>query len=302
MKIEKSAKIEDRVMKRSMQLFGEQAVKYFGIDKKVKSIGYTEQPKVVVEDSYMDYVFEMEDGSYCHFEFQSSNSGRKDYVRFCAYDVNLTMSTGKNVTTYVIYSSNIKNPTTEYNFGNINYKVNAICMSNTNADPLLRDIDRKLENGEELSDTDMMNLIFSPLMDSEISKFDRIVKAIEISKENSSEKSEDILSLIYAFGIKFLQGEEFVKMMEVFKMTTLGRMLVNDGIKQGISQGISQGLEQGLSQGLSQGRKEGIEFGIKGSLSLLSGLKLPKAEIREQLYKTYSDSKDLVDEILADVK
>lgn len=50
----------------------------------------------------------MEDDSYIHFEFQTTNKGKKDLRRFRAYEALLSLQKEKDVTTYVVYSNNIK--------------------------------------------------------------------------------------------------------------------------------------------------------------------------------------------------
>ena len=55
---------------------------------------------------------------------------------------------------------------------------------------------------------------------------------------------------------KFLDETELEEVKEVLKMTRLGEMLVNDGIKLGIDQGIEQGIEQGIGQGTILGEEK----------------------------------------------
>lgn len=50
----------------------------------------------------------MEDDTFIHFEFQTTDKGVIDLRRFRAYESLLSHQTGKDVVTYVIYSGNIK--------------------------------------------------------------------------------------------------------------------------------------------------------------------------------------------------
>ena len=46
--------------------------------------------------------------------------------------------------------------------------------------------------------------------------------------------------MIYAFADKFLEGKDLEKVKEELRMTDLGKMLVNDGIKQGKEEGKAE--------------------------------------------------------------
>ncbi|OAA90659.1 hypothetical protein WY13_01563 [Clostridium ljungdahlii] len=65
----------------------------------------------------------MEDDTFIHFEFQTTNKGKADLRRFRAYESMLNHQTGKDVLTYVVYSGSIKNLAntlkTGYNIFNI---------------------------------------------------------------------------------------------------------------------------------------------------------------------------------------
>ena len=49
-----------------------------------------------------------------HFEFQTTNKGAADLRRFRAYEALLSLQTGKDVITYVVYSGDIKETLSGY--------------------------------------------------------------------------------------------------------------------------------------------------------------------------------------------
>jgi hypothetical protein len=71
----KSINYEDIIMKRAMDIFAEEGLKLFGIDKKVKEAHSTEIVVLEVKNMLMDYTFLMEDDTYMHFEldYQQGN-------------------------------------------------------------------------------------------------------------------------------------------------------------------------------------------------------------------------------------
>lgn len=56
-----------------MDIFAEEGLQFFGIDKKVKGTGSTEIVALEAKNMFMDYTFLMEDDTYIHFEFQTTN-------------------------------------------------------------------------------------------------------------------------------------------------------------------------------------------------------------------------------------
>ena len=69
-----------------MDVFAEDGLKFFGIDKKVKELGPTELVVLESKNLHMDYTFLMEDDTYIHFEFQTTNKNISDLRRFRASD------------------------------------------------------------------------------------------------------------------------------------------------------------------------------------------------------------------------
>ena len=78
----KKPNYEDFIMKRAMDIFAEEGLKFFGIDKKVKDNGPTELVVLESKNMYMDYTFLMEDDSYIHFEFQTTDKGIDDLMHY----------------------------------------------------------------------------------------------------------------------------------------------------------------------------------------------------------------------------
>lgn len=264
---------EDIIMKRAMTVFAEHAVAYFGESKKVKEIAQTEQVVLDIKDMRMDYVFLMEDDTYTHFEFQSTDKGIIDLVRFNIYDVLLYQQTKKQVYTYVIYSGDIKEPLTEYQNGFSKYQVKAICLAHRDAEEVLRDIENKLIECKELSENEQLDLIFTPLMGGKLSKEDKIIKALNLSKNYSMSKKQDIQAMLYTFALKFLDNTQLEKVKEVIKMTELGRMLHDEGVQEGIEKGIEKGKEDVV--------RELLKEGLLTKEQVAKVAKLPLAKIEE---------------------
>ena len=230
-------KHEDLIMKKAMDVFAEEGLKFFGIDKKVKDSSSTEIVVLQAKNLHMDYTFLMEDDTYIHVEFQTTDKGKDDFRRFRAYESLLSFQTGKDVVTYVVYSNGIQKTKSVLETGINQYSVKAVSMFDKDGDIVIQEVEEKLNNNIEVTKQDLIALTFTPIMSGKLSKLDKIIKSIRLVKKIDNEYRYDVESMLYAFADKFLDGKDLEKVKEEISMTKLGEMLVEDGIKKGKIEG-----------------------------------------------------------------
>ena len=201
-------KHEDLIMKKVMDVFAEEGLKFFGINQKVKDSSSTEIVVLEALNLHMDYTFLMEDDSYIHFEFQTTNKGKSDLRRFRVYEAVLSLQKDKDVTTYVVYSGNIKNAKDTLETGINKYKVKSIFMSDKNGDLIVEELEKKVKNKENITKQELVALTFTPIMGGKLTKAEKIIKSIRIVKSSENEYKYDIESMLYAFADKFLSGKD----------------------------------------------------------------------------------------------
>ncbi|WP_315080647.1 hypothetical protein [uncultured Clostridium sp.] len=242
----KSINYEDMIMKRAMDVFAEEGLKFFGIEKRVKEVSSTEIVVLQAKNMFMDYTFLMEDDTYIHIEFQTTDKGVADLRRFKAYESLFELEMNKDVVTYVIYSGNIKNPLNSYTSGINTYNVRVISMANKDGDKVFEKIINKIKNGDKIEKQDLITLTFTPIMGGELSKGDKILNAIKIVKDIDSEYIYDIESMLYAFASKFLEGKDLEKVKEELKMTELGKIIKNEGKKEKAIETAKVAIKKGI--------------------------------------------------------
>ncbi|MCC5439520.1 hypothetical protein [Clostridium botulinum] len=246
----KPTNYEDLIMKRAMDLFAEEGLKFFGINKKVKELGPTELVVLETKNMFMDYTFLMEDDTFIHFEFQTTNKGKTDLRRFRAYEALLSHQTGKDVVTYVVYSGNIKNTVNTLETGISEFRVNSISMANKDGDKIYNDIVEKIRSGMDITKQDIISLTFTPIMGGNISTVDKILNAIEIVKDINKDYKHDVESILYAFANKFLNGKDLEKVKEELKMTELGKSLIQEGKDEGKKEKTIEVVKKAIKKGL----------------------------------------------------
>lgn len=253
---------EDAAMKIAAQYFGDVLLPRFGIKGKVVGYGPTELVHLELKKLYQDFIFIMEDGRWIHFEFQSTNEGRKGLKRFRVYEAVTSYLYGVEVTTYVLYSGKIQNPMTEFTEGLNTYRVYPIIMQHEDADEMIANLEAKLKNGELITREDLVSLMLCPLMSGESSQKDRIANAYRITQKADGVSEEEIQkaqAVIYAMADKFLDKADMQTLREEVKMTRLGQMIYDDGKSEGIDLGIGQGISMVISSLIKACRDFGVQ-------------------------------------------
>ncbi|PRR86665.1 DUF4351 domain-containing protein [Clostridium luticellarii] len=238
----KTKNIEDAIMKSILDVFKEDALKFFGIKSKIITAARTESKNLQIDTSFMDYTFLLDDNSFLHLEFQTTNR-KSDLSRFLAYDAVLYYKENRPVNTIVVYSSNVKKAETNINIGSIKYSVSAFYMNDLNGDVKYEYLKHKIQAGDILNSDDLLSLVFLPIMNSTEDKNERILESIKLAKEIKNKKNQmNCLALLYAFAEKFSDGSNMDKIKEVFGMTELGRLLREEGKEEGKKEGRREEL------------------------------------------------------------
>lgn len=163
--------------------------------------------------------------------------GEQGLRRFRSYEAVTSYQNGVSVTTYVLYSGKIKNPKTELTEGVNTYRVVPIIMQDRNADSILEGFRQKIKRGETFTRQELAILTLCPLMGGEMGQKERILSAFSILQNTKDEKTKEdiqkIEAVIYAMADKFLDSADMEEVKEAVRMTKLGQLLLEEGIKTG---------------------------------------------------------------------
>lgn len=242
--------LEDRALKAAAQFMGEELLPFLGIEGTMKRIAPTEQVYLNIKDLMEDFNYEMMDGSWRHLEFESDEITKEDLRRFRAYEAIISFYHKVEVTTCVVCSSRVRKVRQELKEGLCTYRVQVVRLKKYNADKLIGEMEEK-QKAERLGREDLIKILLTPLMDGRMPQPERIVRGLRLVKcERDSLEQEDILrmqAVIYTLAMKFLRESELETVKEEIKMSLLGEMIRNDGIKEGIEIGMERGREEGIS-------------------------------------------------------
>lgn len=259
---------EDVGLKTAMRFFADELLPYFGIEGKVVAIGPTELVHLDVKKLFQDFNLIMADGKWKHFEFQSKNEGVEGLKRFRAYEAVTSYQYKVEVSTYVLYSGNIKNPMTELKQGGSTYRIIPIIMKDRDADKLIAALQEKIRRGEEITRQDLIPLSLCLLMGGETPLKNRVRSAYEITRKAENvnpEEVEKVEAVLYVMAEKFLESMDMDEILEEISMTRMGQKLVDKGREEG----RIAGREEGRIAGKEEGRTESKLIIARNMLGLL---------------------------------
>ena len=261
---------EDRVLKVAMNAFGQSIMKYLGQKDHVKRVAPTEQIHLEARQLLEDFNYEMKEGYWRHYEFESDRITIADMRRFREYEAFLSMTHRVPVITTVLCSANVKKLRSKIKEGINTYRVETVHLKDKNADKILKQLQKKVNAGVKLSLDELVPMLLTPLMAGNTPIYERICQGYDILKGVSQQfEAEDIRkmqAILYIFACKFLSEEEVGRIKEVIGMTRLGELLMNDGIAKGRLEGRQEGRQEGsmisylnaIAKGLSQ--KDAMEI------------------------------------------
>ena len=229
--ISKHAK--DIIQKYTSGLFRNATLEFYGIKTaRIKELINVELPVVEVAETSTDFIFLLEDDTYLHFEFQTSYN-KNDLLRFAKYDLRLYERDKREITTVIIYSSDVKSATESLKIGSLVYSPATVMMYQYDGNAIYNGLETKLKSGQDLTDADMLNLIFLPLMRNDLSKKELAKKSIEFAQTIQDKNKRDVcIASAVAFMNKYLNSDEINNILEVLRMTDIfTRLIVDDRIK-----------------------------------------------------------------------
>ena len=229
---------KDLALKSAALYFGEEIIPWLGVKKKVRRIAQTETVRLEMRHLYEDFLYEMEDGSYYHFEFESDSLSENDLKRFREYEATTARLYQAPVVTYVICSAEAKTVRDSITEGINTYRVRLISLKDGDADRIIERLQE--EPGQGIAREDLIPLLFTPLMGGKSTKKERIQKSIQMLRktENIFAKAEisKMEAILYVFAAKLLDKTDLESIKEVFSMTLLGQMIWDDALEKGREQ------------------------------------------------------------------
>lgn len=198
---------------------------------KIKKVYSTELITPNFKGLLMDFVYEMVDDSYIHYEHYIGNLTHGNLTHTGHYDMELHEETGKPINTIIISTGNPNKSETECWIGKVNKytPIRIIFLKKYPGDQRLKNVKIKIENNKKLTAFDILDLIFIPFLNT-TKNSEEIVKEIcgyvsKITKITTKQTK------ILTWGL-WLTTEIFIKNPETLEkmrtMSTLKGQSINE--------------------------------------------------------------------------
>ena len=223
--------LEDLALKSAIDYFGDELIHWLGIQEKTVRSAPTEIVELETRHMYEDFLYEMENGNWYHFEFESDSLTIDDLKRFREYEASTARRINAPVITYVICSSKVKKIRSSISEGINTYRVRVIRLKDNDPGKILSQLEQKTSTG--LQREDIIPLLLSPLMAEKPEQKNRIMDGIHILKKAESSFSrrevQKMEAILYAFAVKFLNNEDLTVVKEA---SVSGVKKVNASVKR----------------------------------------------------------------------
>lgn len=222
-------KKEDSFFKYVAINMGQELLKIIGVDGKIKEVGFTEDIKIKVDRSSMDFLYLLDNDTYIHLEFQSTVK-KNDLIRFAEYDLGVIKRSKRSVNTYVLYTCDDSKVESTLKRGSISYTIFPITLKNIDWEKTSSKLKNKIKDNKIITKEDMLTLLLGIFSTPNLEKMSMINESLTILND-CTYLEEDGMKLLYLLSSKFLDNNDLIKVKEVIAMTKLGQMLFEDGKK-----------------------------------------------------------------------
>lgn len=135
----------------------------------------------------------------------------------------------RRIITVVIYTANVKEADTTLDIGFLTYNPGRVMMYDYDGQAIYAELSQKIQCRQELTDIDMLNLIFLPLMRNNIPADTLAAESIKLAQTIPDiTKRNAYIAAAFTFANKYLDKKQVGKLLEVLRITDLATMLVEE--------------------------------------------------------------------------
>jgi hypothetical protein len=179
--------IESKILS---EYYKEKSFHVYGLDlPKIKEVLPTNLPRVTADEKRLDNLFRLEDDSLAIIDYESEDklSNRVKYINYIARVTEKYYEDGKkivNLRMIVIYTGDVEKAKSILETDCFTLRMEQVFLTKLNGEELYVSIKKKVEQGEQLTDEELMQLIILPLTEKGAEKKqERIEQVVELAKQ-----------------------------------------------------------------------------------------------------------------------
>lgn len=200
---------------------------------KIKALEPTNLPAVQANELQMDNLFLLEDDTYLLVDYESKYSAKNRY-KYLDYLARLSRrlynkyKKDEPIRVLIIYTADVKKGTTQpvLDIAGLRMSLLEVFLSEMDGENILREANRKLDNGEELRDDELLQLMICPLTfqgkDAKVEATHRVILIADKIKDEQTERF--VFQMLNVVTNKFISEEDARKIREVIEMTKIDRI------------------------------------------------------------------------------
>ena len=211
---------------------------------RIKAVLPTNLPAVSANELRMDNLFLLEDRTYALVDYESENDV-EDRIKYMNYISRIAQKYytehGKVpvIRMVVIYTGDVTHADPIFDMGALTLRLEQAFMRDLPAEEIYQEVKRKLENGEDLTEEQLMHLIMIPLAEKgKKDKQRRVRQVIGLAKMIGDEKEQKfVFASILVISDKFIDKTDADAIRREISMTKVGQMIFEDGMEAGREEG-----------------------------------------------------------------
>ncbi|MCI9004434.1 MAG: hypothetical protein HFH39_04180 [Lachnospiraceae bacterium] len=215
---------------------------------RIKAVLPTNLPAVSANELRMDNLFLLEDGTYALVDYESEDDV-EDRIKYMNYISRIAQKYytehGKVpvVRMVAIYTGDVIHADPIFDMGATTLRLEQAFMRSLPAEEIYQEVKRKLENGEGLTEKELMQLIMIPLAEKgKKGKQRRVRQVISLAKMIGDEEEQKfVFASILVISDKFIDKTDADAIRREISMTKVGRMIFEDGLEEGRKEGMTEG-------------------------------------------------------------
>src|SRR5437588_6807933 len=186
----------DVIFKLEAQQLGSALARRFGLDlPPVVRYLPTDLPVADVHLEQLDAVFELDDGSLLHLEFQTEHR-RETLKRFLLYDAYLYDRFERPIHTLVIYGADVAAAASELAGGVIRYSVVSVLLGQQDGEAAYQHLRGRVGSGGGLTPEERLDLIFLPLMKHQRVRQGVIAGALDLARQLPEQQQQEAVAAL----------------------------------------------------------------------------------------------------------
>ncbi len=208
----------------------------------------TELPQLDLHLERLDHVFELEDGSILHLEFEAAVSAA-DLRRFVRYGLALLESyPDRTIRTVVFCGPGTGQVPLPLDGGSLPYRLEGVAVGVQDGAATLARLRTLAAGGGPWGEVDRLDLVLLPLMRHNLGTEEVVREGLRLAAALPPPDQPRAMGALLALAYHYVGEAALDRLMEGLMSTNLLAQVLAESMERGIAQGRAEGMQQGRAE------------------------------------------------------